>query len=304
MVIALVVAAASFAPPRASASATLGGTYISGGALPYEVRLAPADEDAFMRRLSPPPRLSEPPETTGRAYTVRSPYWSQLMPGTPGVRGPAGESATYYPEGGYLSAARTDGTTTWLVLDVRQQAILARYVSLGERGLLPSRPAALEVIRASVETGEQVGIQVGGHVLSEEQSARFWRQSIGLPVLPPPGLERLVPRETPVAVAPLAVGDLPVTLTLAEGRSLHFIYRAQAGRLEDTLGYETYGLSPGWLASVLGQDMGSATFGTVPQDEGPGSPLWWLAAMAAAALLLAAAARLGRAPRRTSGQST
>src|SRR5690606_25657793 len=52
---------------------------IAGGQLAESVHLAPADADAFRRRLNLLPRLDEEPEVQGASYSVTSSYWSSAV---------------------------------------------------------------------------------------------------------------------------------------------------------------------------------------------------------------------------------
>jgi hypothetical protein len=290
----MVVAAMSIAlGQRGPAHAAESRTFISGGDLPYEIRLAAADEEAFVRRLEPPPRLEDPPDLSGiTSYTIRSPYWALVMPGVPGTRGPAGEEAAYYPDGGYVSALRSDGTTTWLVLDVRQQAILARYIRLGAQAAISPFPGVLQVLKADAGAGAHFGMQLGSRDLTAAEASAFWqrlplesRALIGVDSASPVPLRDEVarPHELPPAAAWLVI-------TTTEGRSIDLLYRSDMGLLYDLTAQEVY-QAP---ASVFGQIGPPGSAAPVPQDEGAGSPLWWLLAAGVAALLIGAAVLLRR----------
>ena len=277
-------------------------TFISGGALKQPIRFAAADEDAFFRRLELPPRLDEPPEATGASYTMRTPYWAQAMPGAPGVREPAGEEATYYPQGGYVRALRSDGTTTWVVLDTRQQAIIARYIRLGEQDLISPFPGILQVLKADALAGEAIGVQLGSRQFSEAEAAAFWeklpvdsRALMGVAPVPIPLRDEVQrPHELPA-------GSAWVLVTPTEGRTIELLYRYELGLLYDLAGQQAYPVPASLFSSILGSEGAPGSTATapalVPQDKGPGSPLWWLVAGGLAAALMGGALWLRRGPR-------
>jgi hypothetical protein len=299
----IVVASVSIAVGSSGGvEAAANGTYISGGALPYAIRLAAADEDAFMRRLNPPPRLEEPPEVSGASYTVRSPYWTAIMPGVPGTRDAAGEEAAFYPEGGYVSAPRSDGTTTWLVLDVRQQAILGRYIRLGTQAVISPFPGVLQVLKADVQAGGQFGLQLGSRDLTVAEASAFWqrlplesRALTGVDAASPVPLRDEVarPHELPPAAAWLVI-------TTPEGRSIDLLYRSDMGLIYDLTAQQVYQAPASIFGPVLASGDSATAPALVPQQEGAGSPLWWLLAIAAAGALLGAAAWLRRSLRAAS----
>src|SRR3712207_4504444 len=95
-----------------TASAAIEGVTVSGGDLPHAIRLAPADADAFQRRINTPPELDNAPRTSGPSYTITSTYWDKVLRGERDDREPAEADAVYYPQGGYVKA-RQGGKDVW-----------------------------------------------------------------------------------------------------------------------------------------------------------------------------------------------
>ena len=172
-----------------TARALAGDTSISGGRLPYAIRLSPIDESALMRRVNSPPQLEKEPKTSGPSYRLDSSYWATVLPKTKKEPEPAERAADYFPDGGFVRA-RQGGKDAWVVLDLRQRAIIDRYIRLGEKGALTASPGELEVMRASVANGEIIGIQVATRMLTDDEAAKFWTvaegQSPGQPAVPVP----------------------------------------------------------------------------------------------------------------------
>jgi len=259
-------------------------TVISGGDLPHAVRLAPADEDALFRRLDAPPRLDAMPATAGIAYTVTSSYWDATLRGEDQDGPSVAAEAVYYPRGGYVRA-RQDGDDVWLVLDLRQRAILDRYIRLA--AVLPEQPGVFDVLRAAVAAGEPIGVQVGAVPLDNSQTASFWDASRDIP------LRRDLMQEPP---APLPASGPPtvwVTFTLAEGRSVQLLWVSVTGVLLDPYG-EVYTVPRRWLEPVLGAAaVPGPDFNLAPsqieQQQGRGSDLWWPILVGLGLVLLGAA---------------
>src|SRR5438552_10868877 len=127
-----ILAAAAFLffalPPHVRAAPTT--TTITGGRLPHPVQLTPIDQDAFFRRVNSPPELEHEPRTSGGSYTVSSGYWAMAL--ADGKKGPVSDEAEYFPDGGYVRG-RKSGKDAWIVIDLRQRAILERYIRLDEK---------------------------------------------------------------------------------------------------------------------------------------------------------------------------
>jgi hypothetical protein len=280
-------------------------TVISGGDLPRPITIAPADEDAFYRRITVPPKLDNAPEAAGPSYTITSPYWPQVLPGNKKDRPPAAEEATYYPEGGFVKA-RQGEADSWLVLDQRQRAILDRYIRLGRRDLLPSAPSALQVVGVSALVGEPTGVLIGTRVLTADERARFWEV---VSKVEPESFDRLsiadrdFLRGLTSQEAAAAPGGSPdsawVSVDLAEGRSLRLFFDAPRSRLVEFVGEQVYQLPQGFMASLLGGS--GAAAGTapapMPQDEPVGSQLWWPVMVLGGLAALGVAAWLARGQR-------
>lgn len=264
-----------------AAGETLSQTTLSGGDLPQPVTLAAADEDAFLRRINLPPKLDDPPATAGTGYAVESPYWVEVL----SVNGKAAAEtrAVYYPNGGFVNA-RQGGEDVWLVLDLRQRALLDRYIRLARLGRLSASPGMLEVLGAAA-VDEVIGIDIGSRSLDEAERAAFWRGAAGLRP------------SASVAGRPGVSGGRPeglwIVFSLPEGRSVQALYYETGGvaYLTDSTLSEIYALPNRWLEPVLGEGGASGLGLTrVPQASGSGSKLWWvvLAGGGGACLALAA----------------
>ncbi len=248
-------------------------TRISGGNLPHSVLLTVVDEDAFVRRLDPPPILSEPPEPAGAAYTVTSPYWGAALRDAGELAATGALEASYFPEFGYARVQGTGGEF-WLVINQRQQAILDRYIALTVAGLLADQPGILDVLVEASKV-ELITVQIGDRFLDESETAEFWQVAGGLSRLP----SSQMPDQ---AVFAEDENRLWIIFNLPEGRAVQMRYSVAAGLLADSLGAEAYGVPGDWLVNVLGADAPKpgqpAKVGgqAIEQDTGPGSPLWWL----------------------------
>jgi len=258
-------------PWKSEAKAKEGDFVISGGDLPHGVRLAAADEDAFLRRINTPPKLDKEPQTSGASYVVTSGYWDEVLRGSREDRAAAAAEASYFPNGGFVRA-RQGGRDVWLALDVRQQTILARYIRLTREAQLSETPGSFEVIRAAAKT-ETVGVTVGSRELTDDDAKRFWDASKDVSLRP----------DLKGAPRPLSklTGDGSVTwivVTMPEGRSVDFVYSLTSSVLEDRNGAEVYSGRPRWLESILGAGFGDASLAPaqVAQQPGRGSPVWWV----------------------------
>lgn len=267
----------------ATASAVEGIT-ISGGDLPYPVRLAPADEDALRRRLNSPPRLdNRPARATGVTYTIASGYWSDILarPNRPSID----DNAVYYAESG-IALATYGGQEAWLALDMRQQGILERYIRLGRSRAISQRPGVLSLLSAA-QAAEDVTVEAGGGPLTTGQAGALWA------VLATTGAPRFLNPLEPPKSGP---NGLWLIFGLQEGRSLQLYYEpGSPGTLTDALGGERYTVSPG-LAAVLGTIKPSST--PLGDQTSPGSKAWWLIMIGVGLLCLGAAVWLTRHPPR------
>ena len=268
-------------------------TTIAGGNLPHAIRVAPSDEDAFFRRIDLPPKLDEAPTTSETSYRVTSPYWDLAVRNNRADRAPAEDDASYWPEGGYVRA-RQSGKDVWLVLDVRQQAILGRYIRLTVAGALGEEPGVLEVLAAAAKD-EVITVSVGNRDLTTAEASSFWTVARG---------QKPLDRPRPSGAQPPRDGpnSVWVVFGLPEGRTVQLLYMVASDTLTDSLGVEVYGVPRGWLAPVLGaeapQPGGSASVrgGEVAQQAGRGSPFWWVIMLGGGALCLAVALYLRRHP--------
>jgi len=297
LLLTVVLVAVHSAAIAAAAPPGTGGTVIAGGDLPQTVRLAAADEDAFVRRIGPPPKFENAPSVvSGASYRITSAYWDYAVRGTREDRPPAEAAATYYPQAGFVRA-RQNGQDVWLVLDPRQRAVIDRYIRLTREGLLSREPGLLEVLRAAAAS-ETISVSVGGHDLTGDQRRQFWE------------LTQSLRPQTGAAATPLTSGSLPssepvtsIVFGLYEGRSLPFLYAVNGGTVVDLLGSETYSVPPRWLVPVLGQAAAPGeTYDLQParieQQEGTGSALWWPVMLGGGAAALAVAGWLNRDAKR------
>jgi hypothetical protein len=251
------------------------------------ITLAPADADAFQRRLNQPPLFDEPPPASGPSYTVTTAYWD------PAVREDEDEPAVepeaeYFPGGGFVRA-RQDGQDVWLVLDLRQRAILDRYIIYGTQQRLPEDPslrdrvlhpsALLIVFLAYYGVGETIAIEVGDTRLESQEVDAF------LASIAPHLIFQLTFLDPPEPPRTSAAPGYWVTLTLPEGRTLQYFLSPSAGTLTDSLGSETFDIG----AAAGGGIPESADVLRIQEEEPAGSRLWWLLAVGGGVSLLALA---------------
>lgn len=250
--------------------------------------LAPADADAFQRRLSQPPLFDEPPAASGPSYTVTTAYWDLAV--REDEDEPAVEpDAKYFPGGGFVRA-RQDGQDLWLVLDLRQRAILDRYIRFGaEVGRPGPRPGALEILALASRT-ETIGIEAGAGRFSDAEARSFW-DSAGSVAADPSF------RDPPRPPATAGVAGYWLTFSLPEGRSQQYFVDTTGGVLTDALGTESYD-----VAGLIGATLPETAESLHIEDESPaGSKLWWVLAVGGGAVFLLGAAALHR--RSTTGAS-
>ena len=276
--------------PSPTARALGPDTSISGGRLPYAIRMSPIDESALMRRVNSPPQLEKEPRASGPSYSLDSSYWATALPKTKKEPDAAERTAEYFPDGGYVRA-RQGGKDAWFVLDLRQRAIIDRYIRLGEKGMLSPAPGALEVMRAAVADGEVIGIQVATRALTDDETARFWTAAEGQSPRQP---------AVPITQSPISGGSFVWLLfTLPEGLQVRFAYSAGSGVLISEAGDEFYAVPARWLVPVIGEDAAPvAIIDLKPKDirseSSPGSPLWWPVGLGLGAILISIAIWLQR----------
>ena len=239
---------------------------LSGGDLPYAIKLARGDADAFVRRVSPPPKLEDAPVFQGNGYKIASAYWDEVLRNGRDDRGAAALDAFYFEQGGYV-VAHQDGRDVWLVLDLRQRAIIDRYLALGRARTIRGEPGILEVLTIASRS-ETVGVEIGGVALDEAQRNNFW------------SLIAIGPRAThtdPPQV-PLGARGVWIVFALEEGRSLQVFYERQSALFIDSFGAEIYGVSTP-MATLIDTIVPRTSTGIrVAQEKSTGSPIWWLIA--------------------------
>lgn len=278
------------APARVSADSE---TSISGGLLPYRIQLSAVDEQDFFRRINLPPILDNQPQLTGPSYVVASPYWDAVVREGRDERPGVEAAALYYPQGGFVRA-RQEGRDVWLVIDLRQRAILDRYIRLGLTGALSQSPGVFEVLRAAAAQGEPISIHVGERELTAAETVLFWQASIDINLVP---VDR---RGTPQLGIPSSGGErVWLTFTLPEGRSVQLLHHFGTPLLLTRNSEELYSAPRLWLQPVIGEAArpGSSFFvgaAEVPQQDPPGSLLWWPLMLGAGALSTCIALMLKR----------
>ena len=250
------------------------------------IALAPADVDAFQRRVNQPPLLDEPPGATGPSYTVTTAYWD------PAAREdeddpPVDPAAEYFPAGGFVRASQ-DGEDVWIVIDLRQRAILDRYISYyteHPRPELELHPAALSIAKATTPD-ELISIEVGDRRLTADEARLFWEAMN-------PRLKRPVfldPPRPPIASPSTGYW---VTFTLPEGRAMLYFHDTAAGTLTDALGTESYDIGDAGSQRIPE----NASVLLIEDDDPAGSPLWWLVAAGGGVALVGLALWLQRSGR-------
>ena len=241
--------------------------------LPQPLQLAPADVDAFRRRLGPPPVLTVP-AATGEAFEVTSDYWDETLGS--GVNAPLIQpEASYFPAFGVVLVDRPNGEKVYVVLDQRQRALLNRYIRLGRTGAVAPHPGALQVLAAASHS-EPVSIVIGSKPVDEPLARLIWAAIDGKP-----GFRFLDPPRPPGA----ATGTW-LTFTTAEGRAIQYLYDPESQTLTDALGTEVY--------SIVPLPLDPATPLQLEQQPAQGSKLWWPLMLGGGIALLAAAVWLQR----------
>jgi hypothetical protein len=235
--------------------------------------LAPADADAFQRRLNQPPKLKDPPSAGGPSYTVTTAYWDAAVreeDGDPAIE----DAAEYFPQGGFVRT-RQDGKDVWLVIDLRQRAILDHYILYGTTQRLPQDPTSMRAVLnpsallvmflAYYGQGEPIAIEVGDRLLTTDQADAF------LSSVAPNLIFQLTFLDPPQPPDREATSGYWVTITLPEGRSLEYFYDTANATLTDALGIETFDLK----AAAGGGIPESAEVAQIEQQSPAGSLLWW-----------------------------
>ena len=256
--------------PAASATSEILSVEITirEGAQP--VRFAPVDADAFQRRLnSPPPYVG--PKPAGESFVVTSAYWDVVLRAeetAPRIDA----NAAYFQEGGIIRARQGD-RDVYLVLDLRQRALLSRYIRLARTGSLPSpTPGALDVLIAAARA-DLISIELAGKPLSTDGARVLWRsldeQDARVTFHDPPR-------------PPERDDGYWLTFTTSEGRSLQYFYESDTNTLTDFLGTESYTIR-NILPTTAGEPL------QIEQQEPHGSKLWWPVMLGGGAALLGAA---------------
>ncbi|HEX5367884.1 MAG TPA: hypothetical protein VFY10_00550 [Dehalococcoidia bacterium] len=290
--LALLIAVALW-PAISQASAVpipIPGVVISGGDLPHAVHLAPVDADAFRRRVNRPPHLQDAPAPSGPSYTVSSPYWQiSFLPDKDkdeSDKSKVAMDATYYPDGGYV-LEQADGHDAWIVIDLRQRAILDRYIRITQDGGIGENPDALQVL-ASFSKDEPLGVQIGSRALDANQASSFWAIASTLKPLDLPPNPDFAPPDEPRPVI------LWITITTPAGQAIQFLNSTVTGTLVEPLSQTVYPVAKDWLAPILGPydatTIGTTLTGTIEQHHSTGSHLWWIVMVGGGLLTIGLAA--------------
>src|SRR3954447_11356002 len=234
-----VIAFFALVVPGGRAIAAPEATSISGPGFQHPVRLAVTDDYAFFRRINLPPKLDDTPKVTGPSYEITSRYWDDVVRGWDSTAGAGADSATYYPEGGFVHA-KQGSDDVWLVIDLRQRAILDRYIRLAQKNTLPAIPTLQEVIAAS-QRDETISVTIGSRQLKPDELPAFWKE-----------FARPVTRTDGGGTTPKGSGGLLIAFGVEEGRPVHLFYDTKGQGLIDDLHTEALTVPDDWLSSVLG----------------------------------------------------
>lgn len=264
--------------PGARISAAPEATTISGPGFSHPVRLAVTDDYAFFRRINLPPKLDNKPDLSGPAYEITSRYWNDVVRGWDSSAGDGADTATYYPRGGFVRATQ-DGEDVWLVIDLRQQAILNRYIRLAQKNSLSAIPTLQEVIAGS-QRDEKISVTIGSRQLKESELPAFWRE-----------FDRVQGRTDGGGATPKSEG-LWIAFGLEEGRTVHLFFDTKGHRLIDDLGIEALSVPNDWLVSIfntpIAPDAAIVAPLAIPQQEPRGGRLWWFVMVGGGVFFLAA----------------
>ncbi len=248
---------------------------ISGGDLPHAVHLAPVDADAFQRRVNRPPHLTDTPSPAGPSFTVTTLYWQlSFLPDTDkgeSKSSSVSSDAIYYPDGGYV-LEHVDGHDAWTVIDLRQRAILDRYIRVTHDGLAGENPDVLQVLSA-FSKDEPLGVQIGTRSLSTAEASTFWSLVSSLKPLDLPPNPDFAPPDKPRPVI------LWITITTPDGQAIQLLNATVTGTLVEPLAQTVYPVSQNWLAPIIGPydptTIGTTLTALVKQNKPAGSQLWW-----------------------------
>ncbi len=240
------------------------------------ITLAPADADAFQRRLDQPPQLETPPAARAPSFVVTTTYWDSVV--RQAEREPALDAeGEYFPAGGFVRAHQ-DGEDVWLVLDLRQRATLDRYIRFGTQSANPaSQPGALELIRFASGM-ESIGIEAGSSPLSDAEARAFWDALAPIAMVP-------TFSDQPQPPVPQDLPGYWLTFWLPEGRAQQYFLDTDSGLLTDALGTESYAAGD-LIGAVLPE---AAAASRIEQDDPAGSQFWWFLTVGGAVALLAIA---------------
>jgi hypothetical protein len=277
MVMLVVLGIALGAGAMASSAQEPPATVISGNALRQPVRLSRTDEDDFRRRLGLPPLLEVVPAVDRDFYIVTSGYWDEAI--RAGQQDElAVETTAHYFEDEGLVRARQGNDDVWLVLDLRQRAILNRYLRLARLGRLSERPGALSVL-AQAWRSEEISVEVEGDLLTPLQKNIFLT-GVNLGEAPSFPAEPIKMTER---------RGVWIVFGLQEGRSVRIFYDPDTQEFLDAYGTEVYKVHEQTVLAIAAANT-PGRGPVIEEDKGRGSPVWWLIMLVAGAVGLAIAA--------------
>lgn len=258
-------------------------TTISGGDLLFAVRLTAADEDSFRRRINYPPVYErETPEARGPSFTVTSTYWEPVVQTERRHPGRVSAEAEYFPEGGLVRASQ-EGEDVWLTLNLRQRAILDRYVRLAREGRISAEPTVVELLLAASD--EPLSVDIGAKTLDSRETAAFWQALAASQRQTGASQERdLVVNRYLVDPRP---DDIWLIFTFAEARAVRLIYEPASGRVMDVFEPVVYQGQPRFLENAVGNGQAFRPL-QVQHADSPGSPVWWFIMIGGGLILIAA----------------
>jgi hypothetical protein len=245
---------------------------------PEPLHIAPADADAFQRRLnSPPPYAGPLPQ--GESFVITSGYWDATFGVGVGAP-PVQPRALYFRVDGIVAVQRAADDDVYYVLDQRQRAMLNRYIRLATAGAIPPDPGALDVL-AAASRDEPIIVEIAGKRVDDALARALWAE-LNMPTMP--GAVGFLGTPRP----PAGEEGYWITFTTSEGRALQYHYNPSTGALVDSLGTESYTFEDRVLPATTGEPL------QLLQQPPQGSKLWWPLMLGGGIALLGAAVWLQR----------
>jgi hypothetical protein len=206
-------------------------TTISGGDMAHPVALTFQDEQAFWQRWPPLPQVSAPSAKLGTEYLVSSGYWNVPLRGNGYWPEVDVDEAIYYPAHGVVRMSWGNEDVVWLALDEGRDALLKRYITLAGQGFLPAAPTVLDVLIATIRSGEEIAVEVAGRPLDPggPEARALWEELAAAAAR----TETLRYPEIDLPKALEDTGNMDVRFRLPEGRVLSLRYVQSLGYLVD-----------------------------------------------------------------------